>query len=83
VLIEAFASGLPAVATAVGGVPAAAEGAALLVPAGDAEATARELERIAADADLRRRLVEAGLQRAHKATLEAAARSVAEFLASA
>jgi glycosyltransferase involved in cell wall biosynthesis len=83
VLIEAFASGLPAVATAVGGVPAAAEGAALLVPAGDAEAAARELERIADDPDLRRRLVEAGLERAHEATLEASARSVAEFLASA
>jgi glycosyltransferase involved in cell wall biosynthesis len=82
VLIEAFASGLPVVATAVGGVPAAAEGAALLVPAGDAEAAARELERIAADADLRRRLVQAGLERAHKATLEEAARSVAQFLAS-
>jgi glycosyltransferase involved in cell wall biosynthesis len=82
VLVEAFASGLPAVATAVGGVPAAAEGAALLVPAGDAHAAARELERIAEDTPLRRELVEAGLRRAHAATLEAASRSVAEFLAS-
>jgi glycosyltransferase involved in cell wall biosynthesis len=83
VLIEAFASGLPVVATAVGGVPAAAEGAALLVQAGDAEAAARELERLAGDADLRRRLIEAGLERARAATLESAARSVAAFLASA
>ena len=37
VLHEAFATGLPAVATAVGGVPAGAAGAALLVAPGDAE----------------------------------------------
>jgi glycosyltransferase involved in cell wall biosynthesis len=83
VLVEAFASGLPAVATAVGGVPAAADGAALLVEADDAQAAARELERIVEDTELRRRLIEAGLQRAHAATLESASRSVAQFLASA
>jgi len=83
VLIEAFASGLPAVATAVGGVRVAAGSAALMVPAGDAEVAARELERIAGDADLRRRLILAGLERAHRATLEAATRSVAQFLATA
>lgn len=82
VLIEAFASGVPAVATAVGGVPAAAAGAALLVAPGDAAAAARELERIAADPDLRRELVVAGLERARGVTLEAGARSVATFLAS-
>ncbi len=81
VLIEAFASALPVVATAVGGVTAAADGAALLVPAGDAEAAANQLERIARDPGLRRRLVEAGLGRAEAATLEAAARTVARFLA--
>jgi glycosyltransferase involved in cell wall biosynthesis len=83
VLIEAFASGLPVVATAVGGVPAAAAGAALLVEPGDANAPARELERIAEDSELRRRLTAAGLERARAATLEAASRSVAQFLASA
>lgn len=83
VLIEAFASGLPAVATAVGGVPAAVGDAALLVPAGDAPAAARELERLAGDPDLRRRLVAAGLERARAATLEAATRGVVEFLAAA
>lgn len=81
VLVEAFASGLPVVATAVGGVTAAADGAALLVRPGDAEAAASELERIAHDPLLRLRLVEAGLERAEAATLEAAARSVAHFLA--
>jgi glycosyltransferase involved in cell wall biosynthesis len=83
VLVEAFASGLPAVATAVGGVPAAAEGAALLIPADDARAAAHELERIAEDADLRRKLITAGLERARHATLEMAVRGVVQFLASA
>lgn len=83
VLVEAFASGLPAVATAVGGVPAAAAGAALLVEPGDAGAAARELERIAADATLRDELIEAGIERARGGTLEAATAKLAEFLASA
>jgi len=42
VLFEAFAAGLPVVATEVGGVPTAAAGAALLVPPGDAERPAEE-----------------------------------------
>ncbi|HEX8714693.1 MAG TPA: glycosyltransferase, partial [Solirubrobacteraceae bacterium] len=83
VLVEAFASGLPAVATAVGGVPAAAAGAALLVEPGDAGAAARELERIAADATLRDELIEAGIERARGGTLEAATAKLAEFLAGA
>ncbi len=83
VLIEAFASGLPAVATAVGGVPAAVGDAALLIPPGDASAAATELERIAADPDLRRRLVQEGLARARQATLEVASRGVVEFLRAA
>ena len=47
VLVEAFASGLPTVATAVGGVPAAATGAAMLIEPDDAAAAAEALERIA------------------------------------
>ena len=47
VLVEAFASGLPAVATAVGGVAAAAGDAALLIEPQDAAAAAEALERIA------------------------------------
>jgi glycosyltransferase involved in cell wall biosynthesis len=82
VLVEAFASGLPIVATAVGGVPAAAEGAALLVGPGDAVAAAEALERIVAEPELRRRLVEAGLERARDGTLEASSERVARFLAS-
>jgi glycosyltransferase involved in cell wall biosynthesis len=81
VLFEAFAAGLPVVATEVGGVPAAVGDAALLVPPGDAELPARELARIGADPDLRMRLVAAGLRRVREHTLEAESRRVAEFLA--
>jgi glycosyltransferase involved in cell wall biosynthesis len=81
VLFEAFAAGLPVVATDVGGVAAAAGDAALLVPPGDAERPAAELERIASDAELRRRLVEAGVDRVRRHTVEAECRRVAEFLA--
>lgn len=83
VLIEAFASRLPAVATAVGGVPAAADGAALLVPPGDAAAAADALERIVTDVQLRNRLIDAGSERARDGTLEAASGRVVRFLAEA
>ena len=81
VLFEAFAAGLPVVATDVGGVAAAAGDAALLVPPGDAERPAAELGRVAADPALRARLVEAGLRQVRRHTLEAECRRVAEFLA--
>jgi glycosyltransferase involved in cell wall biosynthesis len=83
VLVEAFASALPVVATAVGGVPAAVEGAALLVEPGDATAAVEALERIAAEPELRRLLVDAGLERARGGTLEASSERVARFLAAA
>jgi glycosyltransferase involved in cell wall biosynthesis len=83
VLTEAFAGGLPVVATAVGGVPAAAEGAALLIPPGDADAAATALRRIAEDSRLRERLIRAGLARARRETIEAASERVARFLATA
>lgn len=81
VLAEAFASGLPVVATAVGGVPTAAGDAALLVAPRDADAAADAVERIVADAGLRDRLIAAGLRRAHEVTLEASSERVARFLA--
>jgi glycosyltransferase involved in cell wall biosynthesis len=83
VLIEAFASGLPVVATAVGGVSAAAGEAALLVQPSDASAAALALERIAADPRLRASLVQAGLIRAREMTLEAESGRLAAFLARA
>jgi glycosyltransferase involved in cell wall biosynthesis len=81
VLLEAFASGTPVVATAVGGVSEVAGDAALLIPPGDADAAARALERLAADPELRRRLVVAGIERLRGQTLEAQSVRVAGFLA--
>jgi glycosyltransferase involved in cell wall biosynthesis len=83
VLVEAFATGLPTVATAVGGVPAAATGAALLIEPGDAAAAAEALELLASDAQLRDTLIDAGLERARAGTLESASKRLAEFLATA
>jgi glycosyltransferase involved in cell wall biosynthesis len=83
VLFEAFAARLPVVATCVGGVPAAAGEAALLIPPGDAHAAATALERLAADPQLRARLIEAGVERARLNTVDAQCRRVAEFLARA
>jgi glycosyltransferase involved in cell wall biosynthesis len=56
-LIEAAASGSPAVATAVGGVPdVVVPGTGLLVPAGDHAALAEGLARLAGDPELRREM---------------------------
>jgi glycosyltransferase involved in cell wall biosynthesis len=82
VLFEAFAARLPVVATDVGGVATVVgEDAAVLIPAGDAGSAQAAVERIAADAELRLRLAEAGAQRAQAHTLEAEARATARFLA--
>jgi glycosyltransferase involved in cell wall biosynthesis len=81
VLFEAFAAGLPVVATAVGGVAAASGDAALLVPPGEADPPADALARVGSDAELRRALVEAGAARVREHTTEAECRRVAEFLA--
>jgi glycosyltransferase involved in cell wall biosynthesis len=81
VLFESFAAGLPVVATEVGGVPAAVGDAALLVPPGDAVRPAEELARLGRDAELRSRLIAAGLERVSEHTLEAETRRVADFLA--
>jgi glycosyltransferase involved in cell wall biosynthesis len=81
VLVEAFACGLPVVATDVGGVRAGAGPAALLVRPGDPQAAADALQRIARDGDIRAQLTGAGRERASGLTLEAQIERLAAFLA--
>jgi glycosyltransferase involved in cell wall biosynthesis len=67
VLLEAMASGLPAVATRVGGVPCLIrEENGLTVPAGDADSLAEGLVRILRDSELAQRMGEAGRARAER-----------------
>lgn len=81
VVFEAFASGLPIVATAVGGVPDGVGDAGLLIPPGDAAAAAGAVERVAADPGLRARLVERGIARARTHTIGVESRRLATFVA--
>ena len=82
VLVEAFASGTPIVATDVGGVGSALEDgrAGLLVPPADLEALTAAIVRLSDDAELRARLVARGLELARERTLEVEAGRVATFL---
>jgi glycosyltransferase involved in cell wall biosynthesis len=72
VLAEAHAAGVPVVATAVGGVPAALGGGrtGLLIEPRDAGAAIAALERLADDEALRRRLVATARAEAERETLE-------------
>ncbi|HEY8201295.1 MAG TPA: glycosyltransferase [Actinomycetota bacterium] len=58
-LHEAMSAGRPVVATAVGGIPALAGDAAVLVPPDDPPALAAALRRVLGDSDLRARMGEA------------------------
>jgi glycosyltransferase involved in cell wall biosynthesis len=80
VLFEAFAAGLPVVATDVGGVAAVASDAALLVAPNDARAAAGALRRLTADHELCARLLTSGLRIARAHTREQQCRRVVEFL---
>lgn len=63
-LLEAMASGVPCVSTAVGGIPDLFAGdAGVLVPVSDAPAVAAAIARLARDSDLRHRLSQRGLAR--------------------
>jgi glycosyltransferase involved in cell wall biosynthesis len=80
VLFEAFAARLPVVATAVGSVAAAGDGAVLLMAPGDPKAAAGRLRELAADETLRETLVTAGLARVRAHSLEAELRRTGRFL---
>jgi glycosyltransferase involved in cell wall biosynthesis len=78
VLVEARALGCPVVATRVGGIPSSVVDGVdgLLVPPDDPSALATALVRIARDPNLRRRLVEGGLEMARNTTVEWVARDI-------
>jgi glycosyltransferase involved in cell wall biosynthesis len=80
VLIEAFACGVPVVATAVGGVEREATGAAVLIGPGDAAAAAAAVEKIVRDAPLRSALIEAGFAKAAARTMRQEIGRVTAFL---
>ena len=65
VLMEAMASGLPVVATAISGIPELVEDKlnGFLTPAGDAPAIASALERLYNDPDLRQQFAQAGREK--------------------
>ena len=80
VLLEAFAAGLPVVATAVGGISDAVGDAAVLIPPGHAEAAVAALERVAGDDAARRTLVEEGLAFVHARTIDSEAERIGNFI---
>src|SRR4051794_4025156 len=82
VLFEAMGSGLPIVATEVGGVAAALQSgeAGLLVPAGDAEALAGAILRLSDQPELRNTLATRALELAGRETIETESARVAEFI---
>ena len=84
VLIEAFASGLPIVATDVGGVARTVEHgeAGLLVPPADRDSLVDAVTRLADGAELRDRLALRGLELARNLALEAEAARVRDFVIS-
>lgn len=80
VIIEALAAGLPVVATDVGGIGEAVGHCVVLVRPGDIDGAVRAIRRIAEEPQLRRRLVEAGLEFARAHTIETEVDRVATLL---
>jgi glycosyltransferase involved in cell wall biosynthesis len=68
--LEAMISGAPVVCSNAASLPEVVGDAALLFPAGDAAACARQIERVLADAALRASLVTRGAERARRFTWE-------------
>ncbi len=82
VIYEAMGSGLPIVATDVGGIRAALDdgAAGLLVPPADASALVAAIRRLAADPALRRELAAGALRLAGAVTIESESERVASFI---
>jgi glycosyltransferase involved in cell wall biosynthesis len=80
VLLEAFASRLPVVATAVGGVPEVLAGRGLLVPPSDPRATASAVQQLVTDTTLRTGLVNEAAREVRSHTLQLAGARLVEFL---
>lgn len=80
VLVEARAFGCPVVGSNIGGIPYSVEHDidGLLVPPGDVSALTTALLRLARDAALRRRLIEAGVALAKRTTVDRFASALVE-----
>jgi glycosyltransferase involved in cell wall biosynthesis len=83
VLIEAFAAGLPVIATDVGGIREAVGDAAVLIPAGDVGGAARALRGLVDDAPVRRRLISSAVSHAGRHTIDVEVDRLAEFIVAA
>jgi glycosyltransferase involved in cell wall biosynthesis len=85
VLIEARAFGCPVIGTAVGGIPTSITDGVdgLLIPPEESTALAQAILRVAQDADLRRRLIAGGIERARRSTVETYAEALADEAATA
>ena len=70
--LEAMAAGVPVVATTAGSIPEVTGGAALLVAPRDVTGLAASLRGVLEDADLRRRLIQDGRDRASQFSVERA-----------
>jgi glycosyltransferase involved in cell wall biosynthesis len=80
VLVEAFAAGLPAVCTDVGGIARAAGDAVVLVPAGDVGAAVAAIRALATDPGSRDPIVDAARGFASRHTIEHEIDRLAAFL---
>ncbi|MEK6237105.1 MAG: glycosyltransferase, partial [Planctomycetales bacterium] len=80
VLVEARSFGCAAIGSRVGGIPSSIdhEVDGLLVTVGSSQELSESLYRVATDLDLRRRLIENGLARARRSTVEAMTDAILE-----